>query len=73
MFLFSYFFIEVELIYNVVLVSDVQQSGPVIIYIYIHSRLFFQILFPYRPLWKIPWTEEPGRLHSMGSLRVGHD
>ena len=23
--------------------------------------------------WKIPWTEEPGRLHFMGSLRVGHD
>ena len=23
--------------------------------------------------WKIPWTEEPGRLRSMGSLRVGHD
>ena len=23
--------------------------------------------------WKIPWTEEPGRLLSMGSLRVGHD
>ena len=23
--------------------------------------------------WRIPWTEEPGRLHSMGSLRVGHD
>ena len=22
---------------------------------------------------KIPWTEEPGRLRSMGSLRVGHD
>ena len=22
--------------------------------------------------WKIPWTEEPGRLWSMGSLRVGH-
>ena len=22
---------------------------------------------------KIPWTEEPGRLQSMGSLRVGHD
>ena len=21
--------------------------------------------------WKIPWTEEPGRLQSMGSLRVG--
>ena len=22
--------------------------------------------------WKIPWVAEPGRLHSMGSLRVGH-
>ena len=23
--------------------------------------------------WKIPWMEEPGRLQSVGSLRVGHD
>ena len=23
--------------------------------------------------WKLPWTEEPGRLQSMGSLRVRHD
>ena len=23
--------------------------------------------------WKIPWTEEPGRLQSTGSPRVGHD
>ena len=23
--------------------------------------------------WKIPWMEEPGRLQSMGSLRVGQD
>ena len=23
--------------------------------------------------WKIPWTEETGRLQSMGSPRVGHD
>ena len=22
--------------------------------------------------WKIPWTEEPGRLQSMGSQKVGH-
>ena len=22
--------------------------------------------------WKIPWMEEPGRLQSMGLLRVGH-
>ena len=23
--------------------------------------------------WKIPWTQEPGGLQSVGSLRVGHD
>ena len=23
--------------------------------------------------WKIPWTEEPGRLQSMGSQRVGYE
>ena len=25
------------------------------------------------PAWRIPWTEEPGRLQSMGSQRVGHN
>ena len=25
------------------------------------------------PAWRVPWTEEPGRLQSMGSQRVGHD
>ena len=25
------------------------------------------------PAWRIPWTEEPGELWSMGSQRVGHD
>ena len=24
-------------------------------------------------VWRIPWTEEPGGLESMGSQRVGHD
>ena len=23
--------------------------------------------------WRIPWTEKPGRLQSMGLHRVGHD
>ena len=23
--------------------------------------------------WRIPWTEEPGGLHSMGSKRAGHN
>ena len=25
------------------------------------------------PAWKIPWTEDRGRLQSMGLQRVGHD
>ena len=25
------------------------------------------------PAWRIPWTEEPGRLQSVGSQRVGSD
>ena len=25
------------------------------------------------PAWKIPWMEKPGRLQSMGWLRVGDD
>ena len=25
------------------------------------------------PAWRIPWTEEPGGLQSMESLRVGHN
>ena len=29
-----------------------------------HSRIF---------VWRIPWTEEPGGLQSLGSQRVGHD
>ena len=23
--------------------------------------------------WRIPWTEKPGRLQSMGSPKIGHD
>ena len=25
------------------------------------------------PAWRLPWTEEPGRLQSMGSQRVGQN
>ena len=34
-----------------------------------------QAVVPYSSTlaWKIPWAEEPGRLQSMGSRRVGHD
>ena len=38
-------------------------------------RLREKAMAPYSSTvaWKIPWMEEPGRLQSMGSLRVGHD
>ena len=37
--------------------------------------VLFRILAPHSSTlaWKIPWTEEPGRLQSVGLLRVGHD
>ena len=38
------------------------------------SELLEKALAPYSSTlaWKIPWTEEPGRLQSMGSWKVGH-
>ena len=32
------------------------------------TATYFSIL-----TWRIPWTNEPGRLQSMGSQRIGHD
>ena len=40
------------------------QEGPLEKEIAIHSSTL---------AWKIPWMEEPDRLHPMGSQRVGHD
>ena len=42
---------------------------------YLHAVLREKAMAPYSSTraWKIPWTEEPGGLQSMGSLRVGHD
>ena len=39
------------------------------------SKIYWQAMVPHSSTlaWKIPWTEDPGRLQSMGSLRVGHD
>ena len=37
--------------------------------------IIIYVMAPYSSTlaWRIPWTEEPGRLQSMGSLGVGHD
>ena len=45
-------------------VRSLGQEDPLEEEIATHSSVF---------AWRIPWTEEPGRLQSMGSHRVGHD
>ena len=46
----------------------------VCIYIYIiYMYIYTEVGEGSTLAWKIPWTEEPGRLQSMGSLRAGHD
>ena len=45
-------------------VRSLGQEGPLEKEMAIHSSTL---------AWKIPWTEKPGRLQSMGSQRVGHD
>ena len=44
-------------------IRSLGQEDPVEKEITTHSSTF---------AWKIPWTEEPDRLQSMGSQRVGH-
>ena len=46
------------------LVRSLGWEGPLEKEMAIHSSVI---------AWKIPWTEEPDRLQSMGSQRVGHD
>ena len=53
--------------------SEVQedQRGPPDIFLYLPPPLEKAVATHSRTLaWKIPWMEEPGRLQSMGSLRV---
>ena len=60
-------------------------SSPSVILLLIPSRMFLisvsALFIPDKAMaphsgtlaWRIPWTEDPGRLQSMGSLRVGYD
>ena len=45
-------------------VRSLGREGPLEKEMATHSRIH---------AWKIPWTEEPGGLQSMGLLRAGHD
>ena len=42
-------------------------------FVAIHTVKGFGVVNKAEVAWKIPWMEEPGRLQSMWSLRVGHD
>ena len=60
-----------------VAIYGVTQSWTRLKWLSSSSRLLFQ-KSQWQPTlvilaWKIPWTEEPGRLQSLGSRRVGHD
>ena len=45
------------------------------VYLLLESRVWEKAMAPHSSTlaWKIPWTEELGRLPSVGSLRVIHD
>ena len=45
-------------------VQSLGQEGPLEKEMTTHSSIL---------VWKIPWTEDPGRLQSTGSERVSHD
>ena len=49
-----------------------RKAFPVMSYI---RDVMYNMMAPYSSTlaWRIPWMEEPGRLQSMGSLRVGYD
>ena len=63
-------------------ISVFHRGGIPIIYLVMYMFDFFKKLhitekamatYSNTPAWKIPWTEEPGGLQSMGSRRVGRD
>ena len=58
-------------------VGKVCDKGSVLLNTWFYSIVFWveKAMAPHSSslAWKIPWMEEPGRLQSMGSLRVEHD
>ena len=84
--LFNFFKkIEVQLIYSVVTISAEQQSDSKMVKnLSAVQKTWVRSLGQEHPLeegmethssslaWRIPWTEEPGELQSMGSHRAGH-
>ena len=53
---------------NVIVLAD-----PIVLHWVVYKPIVYGLVFTSTLAWTIPWAEEPGRLQSMGSLRVGHD
>ena len=53
----------------------IQYSRSLLVIYFIYSSVWEKAMAPHSSTlaWKIPWMEEPGRLQSMGCLRVRHD
>ena len=60
---------------EIIILSDVSQKERQIPYNITYIQNLEKAMAPHSSTlaWKIPWAEEPGRLQSMGSLRVRHN
>ena len=72
---FHHHFVSAFCLSKLVLTPRSDHSGYFAIIMSFYSPLTEKAMAPHSstPAWKIPWMEEPGRLQSMGSLRVRHD
>ena len=69
-----YFYFPVEkdpMIFN----KKFLRKNKILIKVLLTQQLWEKVMAPHSSTlaWKIPWTEEPGRLQSMGLLKVRHD
>ena len=62
--LIQFIFPEWHLAYSTFCIQSLGREGPLERGMSTHSSVH---------AWRIPWTEKPGELQSMGSQRVGHD
>ena len=57
------------------LIDGISISGDLFLFLLMCTAMLEKAMAPHSSTlaWRIPWTQEPGRLQSVGSLRVGHD